>query len=231
MSHTSISFVLPMFNEAEAIEQSLAQLTEIAEKITDDYEIIVSNDGSTDQSGALVETLARKNVKIKTVHLEKNTKFGGALWKGIKNAKKEIIIYIDSDLPVEAEDIKSALKMLADCDIVTAFSTVKKGETLRRVIISKVYNFLIEALFRTNIKDINSGFKLYRRKVFEGVTLISRSPFIDVEIFIRAIRKKFTIRQYPIRFKHREKGRSYISRPAVIARTFFDMMRFRFTRG
>jgi len=231
MSHTSISFVLPMFNEAEAIEQSLAQLTEIAEKITDDYEIIVSNDGSTDQSGALVETLARKNVKIKAVHLEKNTKFGGALWKGIKNAKKEIIIYTDSDLPVEAEDIKSALKMLADCDIVTAFSTVKKGETLRRVIISKVYNFLIEALFRTNIKDINSGFKLYRRKVFEGVTLISRSPFIDVEIFIRAIRKKFTIKQYPIRFKHREKGRSYISRPAVIARTFFDMMRFRFTRG
>jgi len=107
MSPTSISFVLPMFNEAEAIEHSLAQLTEIAEEITDDYEIIVSNDGSTDQGGALVETLARKNTKIKAVHLEKNTKFGGALWAGIKMAKKEVIIYTDSDLPAQGEDIKT----------------------------------------------------------------------------------------------------------------------------
>lgn len=216
-----------MFNEGEAIRENVKELTRLAGDIATDYEIIISDDGSTDESGRIADLITRENSSVKVIHLEKNTKFGGALSKGIKAASKEIIIYTDSDLPVDTQDIKNALSLLEGSDIVTAFSTVKKGENLKRVVISKVYNFLIQFLFRANIKDINSGLKLYRRKIFEGVNLVSKSPFIDVEIFIKAMRKGFVIKQYPIIFKHREKGKSYISRPAVILRTAFDMLRFR----
>ena len=128
------------------------------------------------------------------MHLERNTKFGGTLRTGIKLAQKEIIIYTDSNLPVDTFDIKDALSLVDNFDIMTAYNRVKKGESFRRIIMSRVYNFLIQFLFRTNIRDINSGFKIYKRKVFDGMKLISNSPFIDGEIFIKAIRKNCTIR-------------------------------------
>lgn len=230
LSGKSISFVIPMYNESGTIEDTVERLTELASGISDDYEIIVSNDASTDNSGAIVDKIAEKNPHVKAVTLIKNTKFGGALKAGIKRAQKEIIIYTDSDFPIRPEDIKEALLLLSGCDIVTAYSKIKKGETLRRVIMSKVYNFLIQFLFRTNIKDINSGFKIFKRSIFKNMRLISKSPFVDAEIFVRAMKKNFTIKQYPIIFKHREHGKSYISRAPVVLRTMADMLRFKFSR-
>lgn len=226
MTLTSVSFVIPMYNEGQAIEDTVKELTRIGKELTDDYEIIVVDDASRDNSGEVVDRIAGGDQRVKVEHLKKNTKFGGALKAGIKRAQKDIIIYTDSDLPVRSEDIKEALTMLEASDIVTAYSRVKKGETLKRIIMSKVYNFLIQFLFRTNIKDINSGFKIYKRKVFEDMELISESPFVDVEIFVKAMRKGFVIKQYPIVFRHREKGKSYISRPAVVLKTATDMFRF-----
>ena len=148
----------------------------------------------------------------------------------MQKAKEGIKILRDSMTILEPNKEELTLSLLTKEKLLASSNLHARRILHNPKSYEKVYNFLIEALFRTNIKDINSGLKLYRRKVFEGVTLISKSPFIDVEIFIRAIRKELTIKQYPIKFKHREKGRSYISRPAVIARTFFDMVRFRFRR-
>lgn len=231
MSHARISFVIPMYNEKEAITHTVLELTRIASGLSRDFEIILSDDASTDGSGEVAEELARNNSRIKVVRLRKNTMFGGALSAGIKRAQKDIIVYTDSDLPVTEKNIKEALGMLASCDIVTAYSTVKKGETLRRVIMSRVYNFLIEFLFGTKIKDINSGFKLFKKEIFDGINLISSSPFVDVEIFVKAKRKNAVIKQYPIIFRNRERGESYISRPAVVLQTMFDMLRFRCQKG
>ena len=225
---TSISFVIPMYNESEGIGRTVKALAKIAEDFSVDYEIVIANDGSTDSSKAIVDGMAKSDPRIKPVHLAKNTKFGGALSAGIKKAAKEIIVYTDSDLPIDSTDIKNAVSLLKECDIVTAYSKVKKGENLKRVIMSKVYNFLIQSLFHANIKDINSGFKAYKTKIFKDMELQSKSPFVDVEIFIKALRKGCTIKQYPIIFKHRESGKSYISRPAVVLKTAMDMLKFKF---
>lgn len=228
---TSVSFVIPMYNESQTIAHTVKELASVASELSSDYEIIIANDGSTDESGLVVDKLAKEDTHIKVVHLEKNTKFGGALRKGLKLAQKDIIIYTDSDLPIDASDIKEALSLLGNSDIVTAYSKIKKGENLKRVVISGVYNFLIQFLFKTDIKDINSGFKIYRKQVFDGMELISNSPFIDVEIFVKAIRKSKVIKQYPIIFKNREHGKSYISRPAVVLKTMQDMLKFKFSNG
>ena len=229
MNLTSVSFVIPMYNESKSIRKTVESLTKIAKRLSDNYEIIIANDGSTDNSGDIIDEIARNDAHVKPVHLSKNTKFGGAFAKGIKKASKEIIIYTDSDLPIKSSDVDSALLLLEKGDIVNAYSTIKKGETLKRVIMSKVYNFLIQLFFRANIKDINSGFKIYKTKIFEDMELKSKSPFIDVEIFIKAIRKGAVIKQYPIVFRQRDEGKSYISRPAVILKTLIDMMVFNLT--
>ncbi|MFH1380937.1 MAG: glycosyltransferase family 2 protein [Candidatus Omnitrophota bacterium] len=224
----NISFVLPMYNEEKGIENTITRLIGMAGKLGCDYEIVVADDASTDKSAEVVEKIVQNNPRIKLVRLARNTKFGGALRAGLKKASKEIIVYTDSDLPVDFEDIEGALKIIEGVHCVTGSSKVEKGENPKRIIISKVYNFIIQSLFRTNIKDINSGLKIYKREIFCEMKLFSNSPFIDVEIFVNMIRKGFLIKQYPVIFKNRKEGKSYISSPAVILRTFLDMLKFKF---
>lgn len=230
MTRYSISFVLPMYNESANIEGTLHKISSLAKELTDDYEIVVSDDASTDNSADIVERMASQDKHIKLVRLRKNTKFGGALSEGLRNTSKEIVVYTDADLPVKEEDVKKGLSLLEEADVVTGYSLVLKDVTLKRIIMSKVYNFLVQFLFGLSIKDINSGFKIYKSKVLKGLDLISRSPFVDVEIFAEAKRRGFAIKQFGLLFELRTQGVSTISRLAVVARTFWDMLKYKFFR-
>ncbi len=220
MNRPSISFVLPMYNEAANIENTARTLVSIAREICDDYEIIIVDDASADGSGDLADKLARADNHIRSIRLKSNTRFGGALNEGLIGASKEAVIYTDADLPVRKEDIKEALKLLDGADIVTAYSLAIKDSSLKRIIISKGYNFLVRLLFGLKMRDMNSGFKIYKKKVLEGLVLRSRSPFIDVEIFCEAIKKGFIIEQYGLIFLLRVKGKSTIARFDVLMRSF-----------
>lgn len=226
----SVSFVFPMFNEADNIESTIRRATELAAQISGDYEIVVADDASTDGSGGLIDRIAEKDPHIKPVHLKNNSKFGGALNAGLTAAQKDVIIYTDSDFPAREEDIKKAMQLLDEADVVTAYSLAIKDSSLKRILMSKVYNFLVQSLFGLHLKDINSGLKIYKREVLRGLDLRSKSPFIDVEIFTEAIKRGFKIRQYGLIFELRTKGSSTISRMGVVARTFWDMFAYRFRR-
>ncbi len=230
MKKHSISFVFPMYNEADNIAATLAKATRLARELSDDHELIVVDDASTDASPYIVKELAAKDDRIKLIRLQKNTKFGGALAKGLLSAAKETVVYTDSDFPAKEKDIWNVLGMLERADIVSAYSLVIKDWSLKRIIMSKGYNFLVRLLFGLKMRDINAGLKAYRRDVFKDMKLISNSPFVDAEIFVEALRKGFKIEQYGLIFDLRTKGRSMISRPSIVARTFWDMLVYRFSR-
>jgi glycosyltransferase involved in cell wall biosynthesis len=219
-----------MFNEAENIALTISRASALAQALAGDYEIVVVDDASTDGSGDVVDKLAAVDAHIRSVRLKVNTKFGGALNEGLKTASKEVIIYTDSDFPAKEDDISKALGLLDDADVVTAYSLVIKDRSLKRIIMSKGYNFLVRTLFGLHLQDINSGLKIYKKKVLEGLDLRSRSPFIDVEIFVEAVKRGFVIKQYGLIFEHRTKGVSSISRMSVVARTFRDMLAYKFSR-
>ena len=222
---------MPMFNEAENIEETLRRVSGLAEEICDDYEVIVADDASTDGCGAIVDDMASRDPHIKSIRLKANTKFGGALNKGLMAASKDIIVYTDSDFPAKEEDIKKALALLDGADIITAYSLVMKDASMKRILMSKMYNFLVRLLFGLKLHDINSGFKAYKRKALEGLMLTSKSPFIDAEIFIETKKRGFKIKQYGLVFDLRTGGRSSISRFGIVARTFWDMLRYRLQSG
>ena len=226
----SISFVFPMFNEKENISQTINRTGKLARELTDDYEIIVVDDASTDGSAEAIEKVAALDRHIKSIRLKVNLKLGGAIREGIKNASKEVIIYTDFDFPAKESDIKKALSLLEDSDIITGYSLAIKNLRLKRIILSKIYNFLVEFLFGLHIQDINAGFKIYRKKVFEDINLRSNSPFISAEILAEASRKNFRIRQYGLIFDDRQKGKSYISRMGIVMKTFYDMLVYWFLR-
>jgi glycosyltransferase involved in cell wall biosynthesis len=230
MRYPAISFVMPMYNEAANIEDTVGKVSALAKELTDDYEIVLADDASSDGTGDIADRLQKEDSRIRSVRLKVNTKFGGALAAGLKNASKDIIIYTDADLPVKKEDVKKALALLEKADVVTGYSVVLKDDSLKRIVMSKGYNFLVQILFGFKIKDINSGFKIYRSKVIRGLNLISKSPFVDVEIFAEALKRGFKIEQFGLIFDLRTKGVSTISRMSVVARTFRDMLAYRFSR-
>ena len=228
--YPAISFVIPMYNEADNIEDTVGKVSRLAKELADDYEIVLADDASSDGTGDIADRLQKEDAHIKSVRLENNTKFGGALSAGLKSASKEIIIYTDADLPVRKEDVKKGLALLKDADVVTGYSIVLKDDSLKRIVMSKVYNFLVQTLFGFRIKDINSGFKIYKSKVIKDIQLMSKSPFVDVEIFAEALKKGFKIEQFGLIFDLRTKGVSTISRMSVVTRTFWDMLAYRFSR-
>lgn len=230
MKKNSVSFVFPMFNEAENITETVRRITAFAGTMCDDYEIVIADDASTDKSADVVAALAAKDSHIKLIRLKVNTKFGGALKAGLAAASKDVIVYTDSDLPAKEEDIKNALELIDEADVVTAYSLVLKDSSLKRIIMSKVYNFLVQLFFGLKIRDINSGLKIYKRTILQGLDLKSRSPFIDVEIFAEAAKKGARIKQYGLIFDLRTRGQSTISRMSVVFRTFWDMLKYRLSR-
>ena len=230
MKIDSVSFVFPMFNEAVNILGALRRATRLAGEIAGDYEIIVVDDASTDGSGDIAERISADDAHVKSIRLKKNSKFGGALKSGLMAASKDVVIYTDSDFPAKEEDIKRALELLDDADIVTAYSLVIKDASLKRIAMSRVYNFLVRFLFGLHIHDINAGLKIYKKEVLKGLNLKSRSPFIDVEIFVEAIKKGFRIKQFGLIFDLRTGGESTISRPSIVARTFWDMLAYKFLK-
>lgn len=223
----SVSFVLPMFNEEENIARTINTLKSIAGSLAGEYEIVVVDDASTDGSAELVRLMAEKDGTLKLYRLSENTKFGGAFAEGFSRASKDVIVYMDSDLPVSIEDIEASFPLIREFDIVNGYSKVKKGDTIKRKFMSLVYNLMIQTFFGMNIKDINSGYKIVRREIVEGVRFASRSPFVDVELFVHAAKKNASIRQYPLIFNSREGGKSYIARLPVVIATFRDMMKLR----
>lgn len=228
MIYSSLSFVMPMYNEAEIIKESIRFVTSVAARLTDNYEIVVVDDASTDESVSIVKELAAKDKNLRLITLKENTKFAGALKQGLKNAAKEIIIYTDSDLGIDETDIKKVLSCIEDADIVNTFSQKQKGETPWRMIVSIVYNFIVNFLFRLHIRDINSSFKIFRRSAVQGMELVSTSPFIDAEIFIKAKARGCRITQTPIVFEDREGGKSTMARPSVIFAVLKDILKYGF---
>ena len=227
----SISFVMPMFNERASIGNTVKEIKSLAGELTHDFEIIIVDDASTDGSGDIVDGMAQRDDTIRSFRLKSNTKFGGAFAECFRQASKDVIVYLDSDMPVSSEDVRESFPLIFEADIVTGFSRVKKGDTVKRKFISGVYNLMVQSLFRLNIKDINSGYKIVRRELVKDLNFRSLSPFIDVELFLHARDRNATVVQYPLVFCQRQGGRSHITGVPIILATFRDMIKLKFTAG
>ena len=131
-----------MFNEEENIERAVRFAEDVLTDMTDDYEIIIVNDASTDRSAEIAEALAQSNGCIKVFHHERNLKLGGAVRTGFSKATKELIFYCDSDLPVDLLELTRAVRIMefTKSDIVSTFRFDRTAEGFVRTLYSVAYN-------------------------------------------------------------------------------------------
>jgi glycosyltransferase involved in cell wall biosynthesis len=226
----TISLVLPMFNECPAVNFTMTRaLADLADAFTD-FEIVVADDGSTDNCAREVARWTKRDPRIRLVCLPRNERFGGALRAGLNAATKEFLFYTDFDLPVDLKVLPRLLDEFTDAEVLTGYAAnASKHVNWRSHLISLGYNFMVRSLFGLTLRDINFGFKAIRRSIWNQLHCRSRSPFVDAEMFIQAQQLGYRVKELPVPFSPRHLGSSRIRRLDVISWTAWDMVRLRLT--
>jgi len=221
----SVSLVIPMFNEEENIEHAVAFAVDALERHAGDYEIVVVDDASGDRSPEIVAGLAAANPRIRIQRHEVNRKLGASLKTGFAAARKDLVLYMDADLPFDPDVVGRAIQALlvTRADLIAGYRLDRTTEGFRRTVYSYLYNSLIGLLFGWPHRDINFSFKLIRREVLEAIELRAEGSLIDAELIVKAKNLGFVIQQLGLDYFPRTRGRSTLSSPAVILKIFREL--------
>ena len=222
IDRASLSVFFPAFNDAQAIGALVGDALALLPNLTDDYEIIVVNDGSTDETAAVLDQLARAHERVRVVHHARNLGYGAALRSGFANARKELVFYTDGDGQYDVRELARLLPLLtAGVDVVNGFK-IKRADSGRRKVIGGLYNRLARLLFRLPVRDVDCDFRLLRRRAIAGITLTSSSGAICVELVRKLHAAGCCFAEVPVHHYPRAHGRSQFFTPQRVARTVRD---------
>ena len=223
----SISLFLPAWNEEDYVERTVSRAMEVLPRLTDDFEIIVVNDASTDRTQEVCEALATRIPQLRVITHPVNLKLGGAMRTGLSASTKDIVVYSDMDLPFDLKELERALHLMKylEADMICAFRHDRTSEGPKRIVYSFAYNLLIRTLFGVHVKDINFSFEVMHRRVLEAVELNSQGSFIDAELVVKAIHQGFKVFQMGVDYFPRTRGISTLSSPTVIAKMVRELVK------
>lgn len=225
MARPSLTLFMPAWNEEEYVERAVSRAVKVLERLTDEWELLIINDASTDRTREIAEGLAAKDSRIRVISHEVNQKLGGAMKTGFSSSSKDIVIYTDIDLPFDLNELERALHLMSylEADVICAFRFDRTSEGLKRIAYSYVYNTLIRGLFDVFIKDVNFSFKVVHRRVLESIELKSEGSFVDAELVVKAIKRGFRVFQMGVDYFPRTRGISTLASPSVIVKILREL--------
>lgn len=226
MKKHSISIFFPCYNEEQNVERVTREALAVAGSISDDYEILIVNDGSKDRTGEIADRLAQEHPAVRAIHHEVNKGYGAALQSGFKNATKELVFYTDGDGQFKIEEITKLLPLIEEYDIVSGYR-IKRQDSFVRKLNAFLWGALVNALFKIRVSDVDSAFKLYRRKIFDEITLISQGALIDTEVLARARAKGYTITEVGVNHYPRVAGEQTGAKLSVILKAFKELFKLK----
>jgi glycosyltransferase involved in cell wall biosynthesis len=218
-----LSIFFPAYNDAGTIA-SLALVAHMtARTLTDDYEVIVVDDGSPDHTGALLDEMAKHFPWMKVVHHETNRGYGGALRTGFLTASKDVVFYTDGDAQYDPREMVKLWEALSpDVDFVNGYK-ITRHDPLHRVVIGRAYHWFVKLAFSLRLRDVDCDFRLMRRRVFEKVRLTRSSGVICVELMKKVQDAGFRIAEVPVHHFHRSYGKSQFFNFPRVFRTLVDL--------
>lgn len=227
MPRPSVSLVIPMYNEELNIEPAIRAATESLTRYADDYEIIVVDDASTDEGPRIVARLAEADPSLRLLTHERNRKLGATLRTGFDAATKDLVFYMDADIPFDPDVLGRAMRALeiTGADMIAAYRHDRTMEGLKRGIYTLVYNWLIGVLFGWPHRDINFSFKLMKREVLEAMELKSEGSLIDAELIVKAKNRGFAIQQIGTDYFPRIRGTSHLASFGVVLKILRELVK------
>lgn len=222
-SDKGISAFFPAYNDGGTIASMVLSAILVLESLTDDYEVIVVNDGSYDYTKDILDELEERYDVVHVVHHEKNRGYGGALRTGFTTASKEFVFYTDGDAQYDVRDLPALWEEMRDgIDVVQGYK-IGRSDPLHRTIIGRIYHWMANFAFGLNLKDVDCDFRLMRRSVFDKVHLESDSGVICVEMMKKIRDGDFKISEVPVHHYHRAYGKSQFFNIRRILRVARDL--------
>jgi glycosyltransferase involved in cell wall biosynthesis len=221
-----LSVVIPVFNEEESLPPLCAKLRAALEPLEKSYEIIFIDDGSTDDSFAVIRQLSDEYPSIRAVRFRRNYRKAAALATGFKEARGQVVITMDADLQDDPDEIPRLLQKLAEgCDLVSGWKK-KRHDPLSKTLPSRVFNKVTSMVCGIRLHDFNCGLKAYKREVCEDAL-----PYLYGELyrFLPAIAHwgGYRVEEIPVQHHPRQFGYSKFGTKRLL-NGFLDLMTITF---
>jgi glycosyltransferase involved in cell wall biosynthesis len=222
----SLSIFFPAYNEEGIIEQTVRKAVMAARGITQDFEVIVVDDGSADSTARLVEDITREEPNVRLVRHGVNRGYGAALRSGFASATKDLVFFSDADGQFHLDELPETLAQARSAPVVAGYR-IKRSDPWHRLFIARTYRLIVFAVFGLRVRDIDCAWKLFRREALEGLVLESNGAFISSELLIKLRRRGVPIREVGVHHYPRTTGVSKGATPKVILKTIRDIVRLR----
>ena len=222
----SLTVFFPCHNEQDNITALVDKTLGVLPAVSDDYEVIIVNDGSSDDTAKIAEQLAADNKEVKVISHQVNRGYGGALQSGFKAATKKWVFYTDGDGQFDIAELPGLLDLTDKYDIITCYR-INRQDPLLRKLNAWAWGKLVCWMFKLKLKDIDCAFKLYKREIFDHISMHSEGALIDTEILARAQRAGYSITQRGVQHYPRTAGEQSGANFMVILRAFKELLKLR----
>ena len=221
-----LSVFFPAYNDAGTIASLVISAVRVAGTLTPDFEVIVINDGSQDDTPRILDELARLYPdRVRIVHHETNRGYGGALRSGFATASKDLVFYTDGDAQYDpSEMVLLWTQMTDEVDWVNGWK-ISRSDPVHRIIIGRIYHHTVKLLFGLKVRDVDCDFRLMRRRIFDVVELEKDSGVICLEMIKKFQDAGFRVAETPVHHFHRTYGTSQFFNVPRIVRTGVDVLK------
>lgn len=216
---TSLTAVFPAYNDGGTIASMVAAAWIALKQVTEDFEIIVVNDGSSDYTSIMLEETATRYPELRVITHPVNQGYGAALRTGFSAATKEWVFYTDGDSqynPLELVNLVNALQ--DDVDVVNGYK-LTRNDSWMRILIGRAYHYFVKFLFGIRIRDVDCDFRLIPKKILEEIELKSNSGAICLELVKKIQDAGYIFAEVPVNHYSRKYGVSQFFVPWRIIRT------------
>lgn len=228
-SAESLSVFFPAYNDAPSLPLLIARTFETLKEHVADYEVIVVNDGSFDNTGAVLAELAEQYApRMRVITHPENRGYGGALRTGFAAATKDLVFYTDGDGQYDVRELPKLLALMGpETGLVNGYK-LERNDPIHRILIGNVYNAFARFLFRIRIRDVDCDFRLMRRRLLQHLQLTSTSGTICVELVRKLELSGFNVEEAGVHHYPRLHGRSQFFRVRSLLNTLRQLVRLYF---
>ncbi len=197
-----LSVILPCFNEEENIERTSREVLAWFDAENISGELVVTDDGSTDQSAKILQSLSSEDTRVSVVTHKQNQGYGLAVRSGLDAATKNTIAFVDSDGQFHIEDLNRLIPYLEEYDFIPGRRR-KRADPFIRNVFGKILGILVFCVFGLWVRDVNCGMKIFRKSIWPTVRpLYGTEKFFNTELYLRAKRagipwKQIDVPHYP----------------------------------
>jgi glycosyltransferase involved in cell wall biosynthesis len=207
LTNPEITAIIPVYNDRDSLEIAIPRSIEILQTITDDFEIIVAEDGSNDGSAEFVKAYAKRDIRVRLLHSDNRLGRGKALNRAIRDAQGAIVCYYDVDLATDMRHLPELIAAIRDGAVISTGSRLMPASdivrTSGREIASRTYNFLVRFFLGSRVFDHQCGFKGFNKSHIVPLLLTIKSDhwFWDTEILVRVQRKGYKVAEFPVHWR------------------------------